>query len=150
MTDSMNPDANFQKAVQIDQVVTNFYAKMLQGLNVAIQATQAPPPFNQAILEMTFHSFDAFIASTKRALDAANVDNIEDFLGMIKEAQSAQSPDQLTSALNGAQQAAQMGLREVANGPQGPAVATGLGSAPTAGPAVYSELGGGIEPRPAQ
>ncbi len=147
LSDGMNPDAEFQKAVQIDQVVTNFYAKMLQGLNVAVQATQAPPPFGQAILEMTFHSFDAFIASTKRALDAANVDNIEDYLGMLQEAKNAQSPDQLTAALNAAQQAAQLGLEQASSGPQGPAVATGPGGVPAAAPDTYLGAGGAVEPR---
>lgn len=147
LSDSMNPDAEFQKAVQIDQVVTNFYAKMLQGLNVAIQATQAPPPFNNAIMQMTFHSFDAFIASTKRALDAANVDNIEDFLGMLQEARSAGTPDQLNAALGAAQQAAQLGLAQAAGSPEGPAVATGPGGVPAAGAVPYSELGGAIDPR---
>lgn len=146
LSDSMNPDAEFQKAVQIDQVVTNFYAKMLQGLNVAIQATQAPPPFNNAIMQMTFHSFDAFIASTKRALDAANVDNIEDFLGMLEEAKNA-PPDRIGAALGAAQQAAQLGLAQTTTGPEGPAVATGAGGVPTASAVPYSELGGSIEPR---
>lgn len=147
LSDSMNPDAEFQKAVQIDQVVTNFYAKMLQGLNVAIQATQAPPPFQQAIMQMTFHSFDAFIASTKRALDAANVDNIEDFLGMLQEAKSAGTPDQLNAALTAAQQAAQLGLEASAGSPQGPAVATGAGGVPAASAVPYSELGAAVDPR---
>lgn len=134
MTESMNPEAAMQQAVQVDQVVTNFYAKMLQGLNVAAQAMQAPPKLQQPIMQTLFYSFDAFIASTRRVLDAANVDNMEELIGYLRDGQRGD-----LAALEQAQLAAQTGLREFAGDTAGPAVATGPGGAPAAAPAAVTD-----------
>lgn len=136
MTENLNPDAEMQKAVQVDQVVTNFYAKMLQGLNVAAQVMQAPPQLQQPMMQTLFYSFDAFIASTKRVLDAANVDNMEELIGYLRDGQRGD-----LAAIDQAQLAAQAGLREFASGPAGPAVATGPGGAPAAAPGAFADPG---------
>lgn len=151
LTDSLNPESEFQRAVQVDQVVTNFYAKMLQGINVLMQFQSAgsqgvAPEIVQMGSQLLFHSFQAYIASVTRALEAAGVDDLERFVGMIQEAEDARNPDQLNAALAAARTQAEEGLRATAGANQGPAVATGPGGAPAASPGLPGA--GGAQPPP--
>jgi len=126
-TDSV--DALFQRAVQVDQVITNYYAKVVQGLNVAMQALQAPPPFNQFILKSAFASLQGITESAQRILSAANVDDPEVFIAQLRDAIS----EGTAGALQAVQQQALLGLAAAQQGTgEGPAVATEANGVPAA------------------
>jgi len=126
-----NAEALFQRAVQIDQVLTNYYAKVVQGLNVALQAMQAPPPFNQFILKAAFSSLQGITESAERILSAANVDDPEVFIEQLRGAIT----EGTVGALQAVQQQAALGLQAAQQGaPAGPPVQTGPGGVPATAP----------------
>lgn len=128
VSESNNAEAEFQRAVQVDQVITNYYSKVVQGLNVAIQATTAPPPFNETILKTAFQTLLGLTESVERILSAANVDDLEVFTDQLRDAIG----QPMAAALEQVRLAAQSGLAAATGGAPSPAVATGPTGVPAA------------------
>lgn len=121
VSEAQNAAAAFQQAVQVDQVLTNYYGAMLQTINIAIQATAAPPQFATPIMQVAFQAMVGKTESTRRILTAANVDDIETFTEILQNAITGPTLD----ALKQVQLAASAGLQAAGGAPQSSPVATG-------------------------
>jgi hypothetical protein len=75
MSDVFNPEAEFQRAMLVDQLLGNYYSRVIQALSVASNP-KAPPP----IVEAALKSIDALTKSFAHVLEAADVDEVEGFL----------------------------------------------------------------------
>jgi hypothetical protein len=79
LSDVHNPDVELQRAMMVDQVVGNYYSRVLQALSVAANP-QAPPPIQQAAIQ----GIQALTRSFSGVLEAAEVDQLEELLFKIR------------------------------------------------------------------
>jgi hypothetical protein len=87
LSDVHNPDIDLQRAVMVDQVVGNYYSRVLQALTIA-NDQRVPPAAQDAALQ----SLGALTKSFSRVLEAAEVDEVEDFLHKINQNQGGREP----------------------------------------------------------
>lgn len=80
ISDVSNPEAEFQRAMIVDQLSSNYFSRILQALTVAGNP-QAPPVVKGAAMR----SIEAMTTSFTRVLEAAEVDEIEEFLFRINQ-----------------------------------------------------------------
>jgi hypothetical protein len=102
MNEATNPDAEMQRAILVEQMNTNYWAKVLKVLP-ALESPQVGPMVKKAILA----SIEAGTRAHVRFLEASNVDDIE---RLTLEARRAAESD------GAAMGAFASGLREVAGG----------------------------------
>ena len=141
MSDTLNPEEERNKALFVQQVTSDYYARVLQGLQVALNATQfGDHPIAKMIVEAAMTSIGAFTASYSRVLENSSVDEVEKFVFDIKGASNAR---QQAGAIREAGGTIEGLLSEVAQGGQGPAVPTGSTGLPlqAGGAATGSGLG---------
>ena len=99
-----NPEADRQKAVMVDQMVGNYYARVMQGLQaMADPRVGQNPLISGAIVKM----IESHSETLKGFLESADVDEIEKFIYEVKQNGFA-PPGQVAAAegaaANGAQQ----------------------------------------------
>ncbi len=141
MSDTLNPEEERNKALFVQQVTSDYYARVLQGLQVAIQSLQfAEHPIGQKLVEASLKSIEAFTESYSRVLENSSIDEVEKFVFDIKGASNAR---QQAGAIRESGASVEQLLGGVAQGGQGPAVPTGNAGLPLAsgGAAVGSGLG---------
>jgi hypothetical protein len=116
-----NPDAERQKTILIDQVYTNYVTTVAKMIEVA-NNPQAPPEMQQLMREAVSAKGEALT----RFLEASDVDNIEDYVFQLQEAQNADlnTLQQLTAGVRGGP------AQVTAGGPGGPVRGPGLAALP--------------------
>lgn len=129
VSDTLNPEEERNRALFVQQVTADYYSRVLQGLQVALNAQQAASqsPIAQKIVEGALRSVEAFTESYSRVLENSQIDEIERFVFDIKGAQGAQQ--QATALRESGDQIGEL-LREVAGGQAGPFIPTGASGLP--------------------
>ena len=118
-----NPDAERQKAILIDQVFTNYVTQVAKMLEVVENPQTAQMP------QMRQHLIQAISAKGQtltRFLEASDIDNIEEYIFTLKEAQRGDIDTlrQLSAGIAGG------GAGGAPGGPQGPVQQPGLALVP--------------------
>jgi hypothetical protein len=80
LSDIHNPQAEQQKAILLDQVTANYFAKVFQTIQL-IETPQTGPLTKQAALK----ALDALTKSFTRVLEASDVDEVRDFVLKLQE-----------------------------------------------------------------
>lgn len=86
VSQTMNPDAERQKAIVLDQLTSNYYAAVLQLMGVA-EHPQSTPSQRLAAIK----AIDAKTASYQRFLEASEIDDVERFMLISREARENDS-----------------------------------------------------------
>lgn len=119
----LSPQAAFQQAVQLDQVVSNFLARVMQAANVAVQASKGGAP---QLAALSVRSIQILSKSYERILQAADVDDWEEFMIQVREAKTVPDFQELRNV-------AGERLQELSGGGPGPSVPIGGAGIPAAG-----------------
>lgn len=120
VSDTLNPDAEREKAIFTMQATDAYYSRVMQALQMAAHP-QAPPPVKAAAIK----SIEAITAGFEGVLKAAQVDDMRKFTMQLKETNAAPETisavgDAVTQELGGMAQArGQRPLPPYATGPDG-------------------------------
>lgn len=95
MSQSHSPQAEMNRAIQVTQMNTNYWAFVLRALQVVQQAQNNP-----LVVQTALKSIEAQTRSHMRFLEASDVDDIEQYVTQLQQDQSANSA-QLQNALGG-------------------------------------------------
>ena len=137
LSEMHNPDAERQKTVLIDQVFTNYVTQVAKMLEVIEN------PQSQQMPQLREHLTRAISAKGEtltKFLEASDVDNIEEYIFTLKEAQGGDigALQQLAAGIGG------NGPQGQAGGPGGPIPGPGLAALPGgAGEGEEEDLGPG-------
>jgi hypothetical protein len=82
LSSTHNPDQERQKAIAVDQIVTNYFAKILQAVQVLSNPQVQQMPMLQAA---TTKAIEAYTESMRSFLDASDIDEIEKFVFELKQ-----------------------------------------------------------------
>jgi len=82
---SDNPDAELQKAIQVSQLSGNYWSQILKLTEAISQTLQMAPELAPINVEAYTQAVKGFTQQHKRALDAADIDDTENFLLTVNE-----------------------------------------------------------------
>lgn len=119
VSEALNPDREFQRAVTVDQLVANYVSRVLNMLQVAANS-ETPREVRAHLAE----SVQILTRSHKNILEAAQVDEVEDFVYRLRQ---GVTDDRTISQLGGA---AEQQLARLAGSGAGPALSAIPGSGP--------------------
>ena len=134
-----NPEAELQKQVTIDQASNNYWGRIIGLTEGVAKVLQAAPDFAAINIETYTQAIRGLTQTHKRILDAADIDDTENFILTVNDPNS-NTAEVLDALADRARQGAAAG---VATGGQGPVGANG-GTPPNgaAGPAGGAGQGG--------
>jgi len=101
MSPNTNPQAEQQKAIVVNQMVTSYWAFVLR----VVQTVESNPQIGPMAKEVAIQSIKSMTYSFKKFLEASNEDDIERFIAQLNGAGGANDPAQL-DAVGGAAQSA--------------------------------------------